>query len=246
MNKCVYCDSTENLNVQMTIPYKDNKVTVWVCDQHAEDASVKSAKVAYEDKQRKIDEFLEQAKSLGIEVQEGPSGLVLVRDNKPKPQSQLRAQPIIQQEDMVGEDVVDTAKLERSLQSVGGSTEFGNIESHTAYRVSGERDVLPSEVLQGKAKLTVVEGRSGAPIAIPSKRVDGTGTTQIRIIKKENDQSLQRRFKHMADNSMQDRTPNFAQGYSSSTTTCPICRGDGTVSNQMCPKCDGNGIIPLY
>ncbi len=247
MDKCIYCDSDKNLNTQMTISYKDTKVTVSICDEHAEDATIKSARAAFEEKQHKIEEFLEQAKLLGIKVETGPGGLFIgnqqTTQQTPQQTPQPVPQPVSQPVQLDGDDVVDTSKLNKQMHSVGGSTQFGNIPSHSSYVVAGEHDTLPEEVLKGKAKLTMVEGRGGAPIAIPSRRVDGTGTTNITIIQKENDQSLQRRFKNMADRSITDRPPNFAQGYGDSTATCPLCRGACVIKEDTCPKCGGIGII---
>jgi hypothetical protein len=244
----------------MTISLEDgNKVTVDICDEHAEDATVKTARVAYLKKQSEIDAFLAQAKALGIEVQApqaGGSGLVLAQQTQqPAPATAAPATPAAPASPLVEsaeaeEGWVPTGKVDaadaKGMRSVGGQTEFGGVSGHASYSVSGQEDVLDESLRKGKVKLTVAEGRAGAPIAVPEKRVDGTGTTRIRIVKKESDHTLQRRFKDMAQDSKQDQQPDFRNGYGDSTRTCPICRGDCVVNDQDCPKCDGMGIISVY
>lgn len=262
MTQCVYCESTSDLNTQLTVTLEDgNRVTVDICDAHAEEASVKTAREAYQDKQKKIEEVLAQAKALGIDLsQTTTSGLVVPQQQAPPPQTPTAPQPTPQvptpiDDEMTedSDDVVDTSRLDHrpGMTSVGGNTEMGQVSSHASHQVTGQQDKLDPSLLEGKAKMNLVEGREGMPIAIPEKRVDGTGTTRIKVANTENDNKLQNRFKKMAQDSMDDRVPNFArQGYQNTTTNCTFCRGEGTVSNAgkiiECPKCNGSGIISVY
>lgn len=257
---CVYCDSTDNLNTQLTISLENGtKVTVNICDEHAEEASVKTARAAYQEKQTKIEAFLEQAKALGIEVSVPQGGGLAVAKQTPQPTSPDQpaptqpAQPVEESVPIVDdkeakEGWVPTAKVDQAkgMRSVGGSTEFGGVSGHNSYSVSGQEDVLDEHVRKGKVKMTLAEGREGAPLAVPEKRIDGTGTTRIRIVKKETDHTLQRRFKDMAQDSKADQQPDFRQGYGDSTRTCPICHGNCVVDDQDCPKCEGLGVISVY
>lgn len=264
MQTCVYCGSADNLNTQMTISLENgSKVTVDICDEHAEDATVKTARAKYMEKQDQIAAFLEQAKALGIEIQAPQSGggLVIAQQtpqtpqppaqpsDEAPPQPEVDPVPIVDDQE-AEEGWVSTAKVDaankKGMRSVGGSTEFGGVQGHSSYQVTGNEDVLSETVRRGKVKMTVAEGRAGAPIAVPEKRVDGTGTTRIRIVNRENDNTLQRRFKDMAQDSKNDQQPDFRQGYGDATRTCPICHGDCVVNGQDCPKCDGMGIISVY
>jgi len=256
MTQCVYCEKSTDLNTQLTVSLEDgSRITVDICDEHAEDASVKTAREAYLTKQKKIEEVLAQAKALGLDLSQTSSGLTVVKQQEqaPQPQAQPQPKPKLVQEDMDGEDVVDTSLLDHrpGMRSVGGQTELGAVASHASHTVAGQADKLDQSVLQGKAKMKLVEGREGMPLAIPEKRVDGTGTTRIKVTNVENDQRLQTRFKKMASDSMDDRVPNFArQGYANTTTNCTFCRGEGRVNNAgkiiECPKCGGAGIISIY
>lgn len=251
--QCVYCGTTLNLNTQLTITLDNgSKVTVDICDEHAEDATIKTARIKYVEKQDKIAAFLEQAKALGIEVQTSSSGIVLARQSQPQPQSQPpQPQPhqlLTEQES--DEGWVSTQKIDavdrRGMRSTGGSTEFGSVQGYSNYTVSGDKDVLPEAVRHGKVKMGIAEGRGGVAINIPEKRIDGTGTTIIRIANKESDATLQRRFKKMADVSKLDKQPNFINGYDDATRTCPICRGDCFINSNPCPRCEGSGMISIY
>jgi hypothetical protein len=262
---CVYCGSNDNLNTQLTISLENgSKVTVDICDEHSEEASVKTARAAYMKKQEQIEAFLEQAKALGIEIQvpQSESGIVVAQQAPQSPApapAQPPAQPEAKSETQqpivpivddkeAAEGWVPTAKVDQAkgMRSVGGSTEFGGVSGHNSYQVSGQEDVLDEKVRKGKVKMTLAEGRAGAPLAVPQKRIDGTGTTHIRIVKKETDHTLQRRFKDMAQDSKADQQPDFRQGYGDSTRTCPICHGDCVVGDQDCPKCEGLGVISVY
>lgn len=267
MSQCIYCGSTQALNTQLTITVDDGiKHTVDICDTHAEDASIKSAKAAFLDKQQKIQEVLEQAKALGLNISQ--TGDLVVASSpdphppaapaseaapapEPEPAPAPTPQPqVIQAEQQEGEDWVSTDVVDRSrpISSVGGNTQMGNVESYGSHNTESVKGELPADALKGKVKMAVVEGREGQPLAVPQQRVDGTGTTRISILKTEDDRSLQERFKKMASDSMNDQTPDFARsGYANTTANCPICHGDGEVrmgkSTQICPKCGGGGVI---
>lgn len=252
--QCVYCGATSNLNTQMTITLSDGqKHTVDICDAHAEEATIKSARDAFQDKKKQIDDLLAKAKELGIDITQTASGLT-VASQKPQEKQEKTAAPTIPTINRSDEDVIPTSKLDhsRGMMSVGGQTDAGQVSSFSSHDLNSLTDKLPEEARLGLAKMTVVEGRAGQPLVIPKQRVDGTGTTNITVTKKETDQQLQARFKHMSALSMQDGgpVPNFArQGYQNTTTKCTFCK-DGYVrtrnGNELCPKCGGSSILPKY
>jgi hypothetical protein len=252
---CVFCNTTDNLNTEMSVTLEDgNKVQAWVCDQHAEEATVKSVREAYCAKLDKFKELLEAAKALGFDL----SAIAGKPEVAPQPKPQEKPRPVtekapskpqmVELED--NENVVDTARLDnaRAFISTGGQTEYGSVQGFSNYSLDGGKDKLSPELRQGKAHLAMMEGRDGQPLIIPDKRVDGTGVTTIKIVKNTNDDVLQRRFKQMAKDSMEDKVPDFAHnGYSATTKECPFCRGQGTILNAKklveCPKCHGSGLL---
>jgi len=251
--QCVYCESSENLNTSLSVTLEDGtKVTVDICDEHAEEATIKSAREAYEAKQEKIKEVMEMAKKLGLSVSDTPGGVAVVQPSALTPQQKP---PVTESKkapdalDPNSPDVISTSRIDGApgMVSVGGATDLGPVESHQSLQSSDLQDKLPDDVRDGAVQMGVVEGREGQPLAIQRKRVDGTGTTRVAIIKSEDDRKLQDRFKRMADDSMQDRTPDFArQGYAKTMTNCPVCRGDCEVNGDTCPKCKGAGQISVY
>ena len=257
MSTCIFCNTATGLNTEMSISLDDGKkVQVLICDTHAEDATVKSAKAAYHDKLQKLQALLEQAKSLGLDIS-SLMGAQPAQAAAPvaKPVVQ-RPQPIAPKPSVVvtdfgdDENVVDTSRIDiaKPFVSTGGQTEYGSVQSFTNYNLDSGTDKLSPEARKGKAHLAMMEGRAGQPIIIPDKRVDGTGTTTIKIVKAENDATLQNRFRKMAGDSLQDKVPDFAHtGYSSGIKDCPFCRGQGTIKNGTklvdCPKCHGAGLL---
>jgi hypothetical protein len=266
--QCVFCEAKEGLNASMTITLDDGEKTeVLLCDVHAEDATIKTAKAAYMQKQQKINELMEAARALGLEISSVKTqGSLLIPQMKQKPQPTSAPAPTpapvttAEKSDFLPEeeaDLIPTSKLQavRGMVSVGGQTEYGSVASHNQHDLRGLQNQLPQGALEGRAKMTVVEGREGMPVVVPSKQVDGMGVTKIRVTKKENDNSLQRRFKGMADDSMRDHVPNFARaGYQNTLVSCPFCKGKQTVRHSQngrvvdidCPKCNGAGEVSVY
>lgn len=272
MNRtCVICGTVNNLNTQMTISIDDKKMNVDLCDQHAEDTTVKMAREKYLEKINKINELIEQAKMLGLDASkmfttDTTTGCVSQPNNSCKTdQAKIQTTTGVLEQESLTDHVDDKSpkvmrvgKQESEDQSGWISTDkFENVESrgftsvggqgaqsYSSYKVSGQSDILDEKLRQGKVKMGLAEGRDGSPLPVPVERIDGTGTTRIRIVKAENDQSLQKRFKGMASN--QDHAPDFRHGYGDATRTCPICRGECTVNGKDCPKCKGSGFISVY
>lgn len=255
MTNCIFCGSTTKLNTEMSITLDDGqKIQVHICEDHAEEATVKSAKQAYMVRLDKLKVLLEQAKALGLDLNSlqpktQSTPVAVPKQAQVAQPTVVQAQPVLDLDD--SENVVDTDRIDRArpFVSTGGQTEYGSVPSFSNYNLDGGTDKLPPEARKGKAHLAMMEGRAGQPIIIPDKRIDGTGTTTIKIIKAESDATLQSRFKKMAGDSLQDKVPDFAHaGYSSGVKDCPFCRGQGNIKNGSklidCPKCQGSGILP--
>ena len=254
LDQCVFCGTTTDLNTSFTISVDDNKVVVKICDIHAEDATVKSAREAYLEKRKAIDALLVQAKALGLQLSEQPSGLVVVsKQPQTQPQTQPQAQPQAQRPVVPnGDNIIPTSKLDRAkFQSVGGVSGNINVQSHTSLDASILSEKLTDDALTGYAEMGVFEGRGGQPIAIPQRRVDKTGVTRITV-NKSTDAALQERFKRMAKDAMDDNAPDFVNtGYQQTQKPCPMCRSLGRIKQTkdkeiLCPKWNGSGILSIY
>jgi hypothetical protein len=246
LTKCIFCNKSDNLNTQMNITIDDQQIAVSICDEHAEEATVKTVKQAYLEKKSKIEEFLAQAQLLGIDISTNKSGLVLVES--PKPSIALEPKqttPVVDQAirdvstllDLKDPSVVPTSKIkDRDFTSKGVTLGGEKVESYSRMNVTELEDQLPDEALQGYVKMELTEGRQGQPLAIPSLRVDKTGVTSITINKTITDEQLRRRTRLDGGYDQYDELPR-----------CSLCRGSGTLKNkgllQTCNKCKGSGYI---
>jgi hypothetical protein len=188
--------------------------------------------------------LLEQAKKLGLELITTNSGLVVAKQQEPKQSLQPTTKAVVSQD--IDDQMIDTLVVDRDrgMTSVGGEISGVSVSSHREHNLSEVRDKLPDGTLRGKVKMEIAEGRGGMPIAIPTKRIDGTGITNIKIIP-TTDADLQKRFKGIADSSRHDAQPDFRNGYD--VKPCPLCHGNSVVKNRGkeidCPKCKGNGML---
>lgn len=257
--KCFLCDNTSEDNTHIILPIDNGaKVDLYLCEEHA-DTSLKKLKEAYKERINGLDELIAKAKSLGIELDinslkkptEKPQIIVAKPQDEPAPRQ--TATTVIKESNKAPEndDMIPTSMIDgKSMRSVGGNANGTQVSAYQSYDFGSLADKLPEDARMGKVKMTMVEGRGGQQIAIPQKRTDGLGETHINIIKAENDDRLQARFKKMATDSIQDKHANFAQsGYADTTRTCPFCQGRGLIKQNKtdvsCPKCIGSGIITI-
>ena len=260
MDNCVFCGSHDNLNTSFVITLDDGtKVSVSICDEHAEDATVKSAKKAYMERQVQIDALLKQAESLGLKLAPvAGSKLVTLENTAPKEVKQVNTRRIEIEKPEPAQDTapgeiglvptslidkkdIPTARVIDNNTGVGGG--YGPID------LKSIANSLPKGVLDGQARPAIVEGRAGTPVPFVQLRRDGLGTTSINIVNKETDNTLQNRFKKMAENSQRDNIVDFIHnGYNDTTVTCIMCSGKCTIirggMEMLCPHCDGAGFTP--
>jgi len=254
-NSCIICGSDKDLNTEFVITVDEQKVTVKVCDEHADDTTPKAAKAAYLKWKSQYDsqmaEFLAQAAKLGMTVV--PQGsLAIVKSDKPASQpEQNQNRPIVEsqisaelrgtrEDGIISSSEVDNV-MQRRVTGLSGSVGGNSVESHSAYDPTQFADQLPEGARDGLVKMELAEGRHGTPLAIPAIRQDGLGTTRVRIAKTINDAELQRRFKQQAS-----ADHSFKEGYD--LHRCPLCKGDGQIAKSQtevipCPKCNGSGLL---
>lgn len=255
MNSCVYCSKTTNLNTQLTLNFDNNqKVVVHICDEHAEDATIKSAKEAYYNRNKQIEEVLAQARALGLNIQ-FENGIITATAPAPatapvqapipqavQPVQQIQPQVVQPQpsppitENKSSDNTVPTNLLHKNFDVSMVTT---GLERHSGIDLNKVVADLPEGALEGTAEVDAIDGRAGTQIVYQKKRVDGTGTTLIKI-NKTTDRELQDRFKRMAD----DDTSAYER-----MRPCPLCRGNFVIKNGretiICPKCNGTGEISI-
>jgi hypothetical protein len=247
-NSCIVCGSDKNLDTELVITVDDQKVTVKVCAEHADDITPKAAKAAYlkwkSARDIQMQEFLAQAAKLGMTVVPQGSGLVIATAATPAPI--VAPKPVIselhgnREDGILPSSEVDNI-MQRRVSGMSGSVDGQGIERHTAYDPDNFTDRLPDGARDGLVKMELAEGRHGTPLAIPAIRQDGLGTTRVRIAKTVTDADLQRRFKQQAA-----ADHSFKDGYD--VHPCPMCKGDGVIRKSptetiVCPKCGGSALL---
>lgn len=272
MNKCVFSGSTENLNTSFTVTLDDGeKVTLYISDEYADEATPKAAKEAYLASKAKQDmdlqKLIDQAKEMGFDISEGNGGLVIAQAKPKEDKPQLQPQEIKKKEPEpveegatppaiptleIGDNVEDRdemiiSKDKYDAVSAGLTRSAAAVDGGPALEQHGgltKPEGLSEEATKGKVKMMVAEGRGGNPIAIPSKISDGTGTTRITI-NKSSDRELQDRFKQMSEEAQYSSKSPFSTYQDDNTRACPLCQGEQTIQGQTCPKCKGEGFITV-
>ena len=258
LTKCIFCENSTNLNTRLSINLEDNtKVDVLICDEHAEDATIKTARAAYVSRKTQIEAFLEQAKAFGITLAPAHNGIITATGASGSLNIATQAtqgnipvfdnvQPVL----MEDEETINSDKLDRAgrkgMVSVGGNVPgFGSIPGHRSHDLDDIRQAIPAEAFKGRAKLEQTHDRAGRAINIQAQRVDGLGSTNVKVKQSMTDHDFQRRFKNMADMTRSDRHQGFAENYD--FRECPVCHGSAIVKNLgqeiQCPKCNGSGVI---
>jgi len=243
-DKCIECETTNNLNtfVKLTIDKKIQSVAV--CDDHL-DLSISDIKEAVLGKVSKLISLLKEMKSLGFDISELVSGKVSTvkkpepepepkSEPEPEPKSEPEPEPKSEPESKPKITKVNMRKTRqiRSItgQGVGGhsSYDIDNLVNREA-KASGGKVPVVEEV-----ELQTVTGKGGIPIQIPKKIKESTGDTEIRIIK--------------TDNSLIDKGKKDDRTFSDSyhVEHCSLCNGTGASKwkgHDVCPRCKGAGTI---
>lgn len=262
MGTCIYCGAKDNLVAQLTLTIDDgSKVSVDVCADHADDATIRTAKQKYMERMGEINDLLQRAKALGLELAPQPtaSGLLLVQSTGKNSAAVNEAanevmrgrrpvQELVDDPEMLDADIVERRER-RAMVSRGGQAGAHTVESHQSIDMTDVQEQLGSDVLRGKVKMEIVEKQSGAAVAIPTKKINGLGTTTIRVVQ-TTDQEMQRRFKTIAEQSKSPMGWDMMRHLGKEgveIVNCPICRGDGVTRNAgkevVCPKCKGKGML---
>ena len=250
LNVCVICGTADNLGTELSITIEDQKVKVKICDQHADDTTPKAAREAYLAKKAEIDNIIAMAAKYGLHLQAPQSGnkIATIQSNQPaKPAPQNQQPKSANDIELTGDNVVSTRLIDQKMQSisgVSGSAGGYNVEKNSAHDLSSVAKDLPEGATDGKVQMSLVEGRGGQMMAIPSVRRDHLGTTTIVVNKGITDVDIQRRLKEQSQRG--DNVHSFGpEGYT--VHTCTMCKGSLMIVNKgqrvVCPKCGGTGIL---
>lgn len=255
MDQCIVCESTKNLNTEITIKLESGeKQRVLLCDQH-EETSPKEARKYIAKRSKQLDEFMEQAKALGYEIKEG-NILVPVKKESiqeehqepqtPKPEPKKKSKK--QDENDENEVVLDHIPMVDT-----GAVRGKNIQTHQSLNIDNfMRDVVAKEEKENislkpktdKVVMQTVSGRGGIPMNIPKEISGNIGNTIVKIVNSGGDRALQDRFKEDADRSKVDGA-KISSNYS--VKDCSVCNGTGIarMGGKECPKCAGTGLLNI-
>lgn len=253
INDCVYCKATTKLNTELRLSFDGGEsAVVKVCDQCADEASIKSAKECFSKRQDEINTILEMAKKAGLQFVMPSSGSQLTLASKTQeviqenvsPSSQQNAAPrkaaLLKATDE-SEVVISVEKAEKDSYNPNITMEQVALERHNQHRIglvspNQEEAEIAARVsqarLSGQVKMKAVQARDGQVIPVPVVRQDGLGTTHIQISRNFDDGQLQKRFKRIAKASVDGNSI-------SEVSECPQCRGE----NPSCTRCQGSGFL---
>lgn len=237
MNKCIFCDSIENLTSSIQITTKLGAKTVHICQSHEETASPKLVREAVEQRESTIVELERKAAEIGY---------TLVPISKIVTQESIKTATMPEQEQRQAKPQAVPVKTLRKVNVrpvnvpivAKGANGDVNLDSHQPYDISDDAPGIIEHEEQ------TISGRAGTPTAIPKKIVSEAGTTEINVVNTGGDKALQERFKALAHGSQSNvKSPDFRSGYA--IRECAVCRGTGTtkIGNKTCPKCNGSGIM---
>jgi hypothetical protein len=121
-NSCIVCGASQNLDTMLTVALENEKYTVAVCEEHAEDITPKKAKELVGQKVQQLNEALALIGEFGLQVNKSSGGIAVAE----KPQEQ---KPIQEDSDTVAvvetEQEEEKPKIEKKVQfSKDGKTEL--------------------------------------------------------------------------------------------------------------------------
>jgi hypothetical protein len=249
-NKCLVCSTTEKLNTTMKVKVDEVEHEIAVCDEHAEDMTMKIAKELIKKKIEEYENFKKMASEFGVEIKEQKSGvLVASRPDQPAPTMPadvaVKLPPGSSGPPQPGQRVIKAIpkhniNISGSLPGINPSSMAQTVAETARARGRIKGDVTVPVIEE--VELQTVPGRQGLPMTLQKKVTDSSGTTEVRIVETSNEE-LTKRSK-VLENQARQGDPNahlFIRGYD--LKDCNLCRGSGKTTNgQVCPKCKGKGL----
>lgn len=250
-----------------------DRVTVSICDEHADSASPKTAKEAY----LKIKDEFEKLKSIAaafgcdlVQHQTAPNKLAIATQQPlvkpaianevpaaqrdlppgqvPGPLSGRLATPTPPPADGQYLDSQAAADILRRHQGNIRVSAEAKAMAYLQQEAPIDQSTLAEsagDALRGKTKLAKFRGRIGTELVLPTKIINGLGITNIAVVNHMSSSDYERRFKDMAKDSIADNLDRYKDGYH--TVTCPACDGKCMVSDRgvdmVCPRCSGSGVF---
>lgn len=270
-NKCICCESTNNLKTSMVVTIDDKQYDVVLCDEHAEDTTLKTVKELVKKKINDYENLLKQMKEFGIDIAEPSKGnnIVVASDGFGKDDSRLEVEeskliPIL---DVSNKNLIKQRSIPQTKWSVSGvaSGDSGAVKIESRETIDAQKTIL--EVInKGKISGRIgkdsniklptiidvesqgVQSSNGQQMVISKVVKDNQGgVTKIAVIDTGGDKKLQDRFKNACQNSIH-KSPFDYKGRGYALRGCNACDGTGfsKLNSEICPKCKGTGSVSVY
>ena len=228
VQQCIVCKKLENLT-HMTIKIVDADHNIFICEEHAEECSLKNLKEIINNKIEQFKTLKQQMINLGI-------------DFTKKSEKKILEKPPTSQPQMIKEGTTKPPKqpvVQRQIRTSGSHPEAKSYQSHDVDGAAEKEAKLLSERTGRDVKVakTVereeqeVEGICKTNMIIPKRLKSSDGSiTNISIVKTSNADIMRRIDPENGIIPPKD---------------CSICRGTGKVNrgNNNCPKCKGTGFL---
>jgi hypothetical protein len=236
---CVFCNTQENIDVEMAVRLDSGTVNVSICKTHAENATLKSIKKALDKRQKAIEHLKKLAQEQGLDCNIVDKSLSVpaaispiarapsTTSVPPKMQTQLRRS--------TDEDAVAAAMPE--VKAIAPVDPTQDIQSHVSFQIDAKAPKVLNRTMQ------TTERSDGLPITVPQRIVSEAGVTKISIVS-TNDTEIQRRTKEMKANLEGPNGRAYAQE-KYNVKDCNFCDGTGMakIGGQACPRCKGRGML---
>lgn len=269
--QCVICGTTENLNTSFELVLFGNAYKVFLCTEH-EDTTMKTAREALQTRLSKIDGFIEEAKSFGLNfvfksedvkaIAERYNLVCLTKEEYENLKSRKAAASSRKMIAPSQEYIKQISKQQPSVSSSPETVLANSDQTGVADYVPSNQSVRPEpsgSVGQDMLNYAPVKTKREKDLKVEHKSittkggrvVDGVttlmksseGITRIDIIQSIDDSDLQKRMKNYNQASKDGIEVNRDNMF----RRCSPCGGLGAFENGMvCAKCKGSGLISNF
>jgi hypothetical protein len=247
MKSCIFCNKQEDIEVEMVIKTDGGKATIFICKEHAESATQKTIKKAYDKRQKSIAELRELAKQHGLVIVDTQEQKMSAPSPVPASPTDPARAPALRRVDVprpnqpeapiVGAPASTSVVTKAPVANVPVSDDAPRYAAHEIDQSKAPKIIRQTE--------RVIENSEGIPIRIPEKIVSEAGVTSITIVQSETDATLKRRTQEMARALNVEVNANTRPGKGYTARDCALCGGTGQarVGGQICPRCKGSGLM---
>jgi len=262
--QCVVCGTTDNLNTSFDLVLFGNTYKVFLCTEH-EDTTMKAAREMLQDRLMKIDTFIEEAKSHGLNFVFSADDVKNVASNfgfvclTQEEYEFLKSQKAAAGRKIIApsQKFVKQASRQQPSEDDFGTVEAGVVDHHE--RLESIRPTPADGIGQDMQSYAPIATKREKGLKVESKTIttkggrvidnvttsmkSSEGTTKINIVQGIDDSDLQKRMKTYDAVSKSGMEVNRKNMY----RHCGSCSGLGSYTNgTVCARCKGSGLISNF